>query len=120
MIKPEGYEGFDAVVKANLSDLEVYTALLHLAHRAELPSVLESIREAKLSTINHAARSQAYYMRKQKERGISMTNNSPHEKDSDCDVDPQTNCCRVCGVDHSGQCPVCGGRGFHKEGCANG
>lgn len=41
-----------------------------------------------------------------------------HEKDSDCDVDESTGCCRVCGVDHSGDpCVACRGRGFHVKGC---
>lgn len=41
-----------------------------------------------------------------------------HEEDGDCDVDPETLVCRVCGVDHSEQCEDCGGRGFHKATCA--
>lgn len=41
----------------------------------------------------------------------------PHDRDSDCDVDPKTLCCTICGVDHSGTCPECGGHGFHKPDC---
>lgn len=40
-----------------------------------------------------------------------------HAQDEDCDVDPETFCCRICGVDHSGDCPTCGGHGFHKPTC---
>lgn len=40
-----------------------------------------------------------------------------HTKDSDCTVDPATLCCTTCGVDHSGQCSQCGGKGYHKETC---
>jgi hypothetical protein len=34
---------------------------------------------------------------------------APYIDDSDA--------CTVCGVDHSGQCDACGGRGFHAPGC---
>lgn len=40
------------------------------------------------------------------------------EKDSDCTVDPESGLCVECGVDHSGGCFECGGRGFHKSGCS--
>lgn len=40
-----------------------------------------------------------------------------HERDSDCTVDEDTLCCKYCGVDHSDECPDCGGRGFHKPIC---
>lgn len=40
-----------------------------------------------------------------------------HTKDSDCTVDLETLCCTICGVDHSGECLDCGGRGFHKPEC---
>jgi hypothetical protein len=40
-----------------------------------------------------------------------------HQKDSDCTVDPATNSCSVCNVDHSGLCYECGGRGYHGVGC---
>jgi hypothetical protein len=42
-----------------------------------------------------------------------------HECDEECDVDPTTDTCRVCGVHHGSPCPVCGGRGFHVDGCTN-
>lgn len=42
-----------------------------------------------------------------------------HSKDSDCTVDRETNCCQVCRVYHGEPCPVCGGTGFHVNGCAN-
>lgn len=41
-----------------------------------------------------------------------------HDKDSDCTVDPKTDCCIVCGVGHMGGCGVCGGVAFHKSGCS--
>lgn len=43
-----------------------------------------------------------------------------HEKDEDCDVDPETGICRLCGVyhDEGNRCVECGGRAFHKEGCS--
>lgn len=42
-----------------------------------------------------------------------------HWTDSDCSptIDPRTMMCRVCGVDHSGTCPACGGHGFHTSMC---
>jgi len=40
-----------------------------------------------------------------------------HTQDSDCSVDPATDSCRGCGVDHSAKCYLCAGRGFHKPGC---
>ncbi len=43
--------------------------------------------------------------------------NSEHEQDADCTVDPETNLCVVCGVEHAEPCPDCGGRGFHKPDC---
>lgn len=45
---------------------------------------------------------------------IQMTQ---HDKDSDCTVNEETLCCDGCGVDHSEECPDCGGRGFHKPNC---
>lgn len=42
-----------------------------------------------------------------------------HERDTDCTVDPETECCRECGVDHSNACETCGGRGFHRETCTS-
>lgn len=41
-----------------------------------------------------------------------------HTRDEDCTVDRETACCTVCGVDHSDECPDCGGRGFHRHRCA--
>lgn len=40
-----------------------------------------------------------------------------HTKASQCTVDPETNLCSECGVDHSEPCPTCGARAFHAEGC---
>lgn len=40
-----------------------------------------------------------------------------HTKDSDCTINPDTLLCDACGVDHSDECPECGGRGFHKDTC---
>jgi len=37
-----------------------------------------------------------------------------HTTDQDCTVDPRTNCCRECGVEHGDPCDVCHGRGFHR------
>lgn len=42
---------------------------------------------------------------------------SDHGKDSDCTIDPETDCCTECGVWHADPCPDCGGRGFHNDGC---
>jgi hypothetical protein len=50
--------------------------------------------------------------------GVTEKLTPHHMKDEDCSVDPSTNLCTVCGVEHGEACPVCGGRGFHKEGCA--
>ena len=47
-----------------------------------------------------------------------MASNQIHSKDSDCDVNPETNACRQCGVDHSGApCADCGAVAFHAPGC---
>ena len=40
-----------------------------------------------------------------------------HRQDEHCTVDPETDCCSVCGVLHGGPCPECGGRGFHRPSC---
>lgn len=40
-----------------------------------------------------------------------------HEKDSDCTVNPDTQTCSVCFVDHSRECPDCHQRGFHLSAC---
>ena len=40
-----------------------------------------------------------------------------HTRDTDCDVDPATDSCRTCSVDHSGECGRCKGRGYHVTGC---
>lgn len=42
-----------------------------------------------------------------------------HTKDSDCTVDPETGLCIECGVCHTlGDCPECGGKGYHVDGCS--
>lgn len=41
-----------------------------------------------------------------------------HERDEDCDVDPETGDCRECGVTHGDPCPDCGGSGFHRPECS--
>jgi hypothetical protein len=41
-----------------------------------------------------------------------------HTSDEQCTVDPQTDLCSECGVDHSATCRECSGRGFHKPGCS--
>lgn len=48
---------------------------------------------------------------------IPETASPQHTRDEDCDIDPATDCCRTCGVDHGGECLTCEGRGFHKLGC---
>jgi len=41
-----------------------------------------------------------------------------HHQDEDCTrIDPETQLCRDCGVDHSNECPDCKGRGFHRPRC---
>lgn len=40
-----------------------------------------------------------------------------HTQDEDCQVDPNTDLCVVCGVHHWDPCVTCGGRGFHREDC---
>jgi hypothetical protein len=41
-----------------------------------------------------------------------------HTKDEDCDVDPKTSTCRVCGVGHmEPRCVDCGKLAFHADGC---
>ena len=43
-----------------------------------------------------------------------------HTCDADCasHIDPETDCCAACGVDHGGpECAWCGCRGFHAVGC---
>lgn len=40
-----------------------------------------------------------------------------HTRDEDCAVDPDTDACGVCGVEHGPACPSCGARAFHRDGC---
>ena len=42
-----------------------------------------------------------------------------HRCDADCAgyIDPETDLCTICGVDHGSHCIVCAGRGYHKDGC---
>jgi hypothetical protein len=40
-----------------------------------------------------------------------------HVQDSDCTIDPAIDTCSVCGVDHSGECARCHGRGYHTGEC---
>ena len=40
-----------------------------------------------------------------------------HTKDADCIVNPETNLCVDCGVEHGDPCVDCGGRGFHLPAC---
>ena len=40
-----------------------------------------------------------------------------HTQDADCTIDPDTDSCEHCGVDHSGDCPDCQGKGFHADSC---
>lgn len=40
-----------------------------------------------------------------------------HHTDSDCTLDPETDCCIVCAVYHGEPCEVCGGRGYHVSQC---
>jgi hypothetical protein len=42
-----------------------------------------------------------------------------HQQDEDCagHIDPSTNLCKVCGVEHGDMCPGCTGRGYHRPGC---
>ena len=39
-----------------------------------------------------------------------------HRRDSDCTVGSD-GCCVRCGVSHSGTCPSCGARAYHRAGC---
>jgi len=41
-----------------------------------------------------------------------------HTTDEHCTVDAELECCTGCGADHSGFCPVCSGRAFHRDGCS--
>ena len=45
-----------------------------------------------------------------------MDNATEHTKDADCNLD-ETDCCVICGTYHGDPCHICGGRGFHMEGC---
>ncbi|KAA6459606.1 hypothetical protein DYQ86_15925 [Acidobacteria bacterium AB60] len=44
--------------------------------------------------------------------------NNVHNSDGDCVVDPETNCCSECGVEHGDPCPECGKKAFHAESCS--
>lgn len=50
---------------------------------------------------------------------VSFTLPMEHAHDRDCQIDPETRLCQVCGVEHGAPCPVCGGRGFHANGCSS-
>lgn len=41
-----------------------------------------------------------------------------HTRDSDCTVDPDTNACTVCWVEHGPECPDCGRAAYHERGCS--
>lgn len=41
-----------------------------------------------------------------------------HARDEHCSINGDTDCCTVCGVDHSQPCRDCGGGGFHSCDCA--
>ena len=42
-----------------------------------------------------------------------------HEQDADCTVNPENDCCIVCGVDHGAEpCDECGARAFHSDHCS--
>lgn len=41
-----------------------------------------------------------------------------HERDEQCDVDPETDLCRSCRVMHGDPCDGCGRRAFHLDTCA--
>ena len=42
-----------------------------------------------------------------------------HEQDADCTVNPENDCCIVCGVDHGAEpCDECGARAFHAPMCS--
>ena len=43
-----------------------------------------------------------------------------HTTDSDCTINPETDCCVECGVYHGDNCPHCGERAFHADGCIDG
>lgn len=60
----------------------------------------------------------AWYRAHQEDAAASRRRSGDHRHDEDCDVDPETDACRVCGVDHSGPpCRDCGRVGFHRVGC---
>lgn len=42
-----------------------------------------------------------------------------HTQDSDCidHIDPETNLCTVCHVEHNDPCVDCGQRAYHKPDC---
>lgn len=42
-----------------------------------------------------------------------------HLRDADCaaTIDPATDACTLCGVDHGGECSWCSGHGFHEPAC---
>ena len=40
-----------------------------------------------------------------------------HSIDAHCDVDPETDLCRICGVHHGDPCIDCDGRAFHLPNC---
>jgi hypothetical protein len=46
-----------------------------------------------------------------------MMDSNDHSQDSDCNVDPDIDTCRECGVLHGTPCDECGGRAFHRPGC---
>lgn len=41
-----------------------------------------------------------------------------HTHDTDCTVNPETNTCDACGVEHGEPCPECGGCAFHTSNCS--
>ncbi len=48
---------------------------------------------------------------------VAFEESTAHAKQEDCTVDPNTECCSTCGVDHSRECPDCHKRGYHSDTC---
>ncbi len=55
---------------------------------------------------------------KAEREAIAQATTIEHTSDEECTVVDGS--CVVCNVDHTGECLICDGRGFHKPGCEMG
>lgn len=106
-----GIPASELVNKADYHDWQMYL----LKSYERLP-----IASAKSKQPSEATKALVRTLVKRDVRVSEEAKKNIHTQDSDCagSIDPQTMMCGVCHVDHSGECPVCHGHGYHLDGCS--